>query len=127
MTVGILGGTGSGKSTLVQLIPRLYDVTEGTLKVGGIDVRKYDLEVLRDNVAMVLQKNTLFSVTIRELAPGKCKISLRTDPADLNASTVCALLGGGGHAAASGATVSADVEETKRVILDAIHQVRNGN
>ena len=65
-TVGILGSTGSSKSTLVQLIPRLYDVSEGTLKVGGIDVRNYDLEVLRDNVAMVLQKNTLFSGTIRE-------------------------------------------------------------
>ena len=65
-TVGILGATGSSKSTLVQLIPRLYDVTEGTLKVGGVDVRKYDLEVLRDNVAMVLQKNTLFSGTIKE-------------------------------------------------------------
>jgi ABC-type multidrug transport system fused ATPase/permease subunit len=65
-TVGILGATGSSKSTLVQLIPRLYDVSEGTLKVGGIDVRKYDLEVLRDNVAMVLQKNVLFSGTIKE-------------------------------------------------------------
>ena len=65
-TVGILGSTGSSKSTLVQLIPRLYDVSEGTLKVGGIDVRKYDLETLRDNVAMVLQKNTLFSGTIKE-------------------------------------------------------------
>ena len=65
-TVGILGSTGSSKSTLVQLIPRLYDVTEGKLKVGGVDVRDYDLEVLRDNVAMVLQKNTLFSGTIRE-------------------------------------------------------------
>ena len=65
-TVGILGGTGSSKSTLVQLIPRLYDVSEGTLKVGGIDVRKYDLETLRDNVAMVLQKNVLFSGTIKE-------------------------------------------------------------
>ena len=65
-TVGILGGTGSSKSTLVQLIPRLYDVSEGCLKVGGIDVRNYDLEVLRDNVAMVLQKNVLFSGTIRE-------------------------------------------------------------
>ena len=65
-TVGIIGGTGSSKSTLVQLIPRLYDVTEGTLKVGGIDVRQYDLEVLRDNVAMVLQKNELFSGTIKE-------------------------------------------------------------
>ena len=65
-TVGILGGTGSSKSTLVQLIPRLYDVTEGTLSVGGIDVRKYDLQVLRDQVAMVLQKNELFSGTIKE-------------------------------------------------------------
>ena len=65
-TVGILGATGSSKSTLVQLIPRLYDVTGGSLKVGGVDVRDYDLEVLRDNVAMVLQKNTLFSGTIKE-------------------------------------------------------------
>ena len=65
-TVGILGSTGSSKSTLVQLIPRLYDVSEGVLKVGGIDVRKYDLQTLRDNVAMVLQKNTLFSGTIKE-------------------------------------------------------------
>ena len=65
-TVGILGGTGSSKSTMVQLIPRLYDVSEGSLKVGGIDVRKYDLEVLRDNVAMVLQKNELFSGTIKQ-------------------------------------------------------------
>ena len=65
-TVGILGSTGSSKSTLVQLIPRLYDVSEGVLKVGGIDVRNYDLEVLRDNVAMVLQKNVLFSGTIKE-------------------------------------------------------------
>ena len=65
-TVGILGSTGSGKTTLVQLIPRLYDVSEGTLKVGGVDVKDYDLEVLRDNVAMVLQKNVLFSGTIRE-------------------------------------------------------------
>ena len=65
-TVGILGGTGSSKTTLVQLIPRLYDVSEGALKVGGRDVRKYDLDALRDNVAMVLQKNVLFSGTIRE-------------------------------------------------------------
>ena len=65
-TVGILGGTGSSKSTMVQLIPRLYDVTEGTLLVGGVDVRNYDLEVLRDNVAMVLQKNVLFSGSIKE-------------------------------------------------------------
>lgn len=67
------------------------------------------------------------SVTIRELAPGKNKISLRTDPNWLNASTTCALLGGGGHAAASGATVDAGVEETKRVILDAIHKVKYGS
>ena len=65
-TVGILGGTGSSKSTLVQLIPRLYDVTGGCIKVGGVDVRKYDLEVLRDNVAMVLQKNVLFSGSIKD-------------------------------------------------------------
>ena len=65
-TVGILGGTGSGKTTLVQLIPRLYDVSEGSLKVGGRDVREYDLQALRDNVAMVLQKNVLFSGTIKE-------------------------------------------------------------
>ena len=65
-TVGILGGTGSSKTTMVQLIPRLYDVTEGTLKVGGVDVRNYNLEVLRDNVAMVLQKNVLFSGSIKE-------------------------------------------------------------
>ena len=65
-TVGILGATGSSKSTLVQLLPRLYDVTAGSLKVGGVDVRNYDLEVLRDNVAMVLQKNTLFTGTIKE-------------------------------------------------------------
>ena len=65
-TVGILGSTGSSKTTLVQLIPRLYDVSEGVLKVGGIDVRNYDLEVLRDQVAMVLQKNELFSGSIKE-------------------------------------------------------------
>ena len=65
-TVGILGGTGAGKTTLVQLIPRLYDVTEGSLKVGGVDVRDYDLEILRGAVSMVLQKNELFSGTIRE-------------------------------------------------------------
>lgn len=65
-TVGILGGTGASKTTLVQLIPRLYDVTVGTVKVGGINVREYDLEVLRNEVAMVLQKNTLFSGTIKE-------------------------------------------------------------
>ncbi|MBR3791317.1 MAG: ABC transporter ATP-binding protein [Clostridia bacterium] len=66
MTVGILGGTGSGKSSLVQLIPRLYDVCEGEVLVGGRDVREYDLDTLRNSVAMVLQKNMLFSGTIKE-------------------------------------------------------------
>ena len=65
-TVGILGGTGSSKSTLVQLIPRLYDVTEGSVKVGGVDVREYDLDALRSAVSMVLQKNELFSGSIKE-------------------------------------------------------------
>ena len=65
-TVGIIGGTGSSKSSLVQLIPRLYDVTGGSVTVGGVDVRNYDLQTLRHSVAMVLQKNTLFSGTIKE-------------------------------------------------------------
>ena len=65
-TVGIIGGTGSSKSTLVQLIPRLYEATKGKVKVGGVDVRDYDIESLRDSVAMVLQKNVLFSGTISE-------------------------------------------------------------
>ena len=65
-TIGIVGGTGSSKSTLVQLIPRLYDATEGVVKVSGHDVKEYDLEALRNSVAMVLQKNVLFSGTIRE-------------------------------------------------------------
>ena len=66
MTVGILGGTGSSKSSLVQLIPRLYDVSVGSVRVGGTDVRKYDIETLRGAVAMVLQKNMLFAGTIKE-------------------------------------------------------------
>ncbi|MGG7057689.1 ABC transporter ATP-binding protein [Clostridium nigeriense] len=65
-TIGIIGGTGSAKSTLVQLIPRLYDVTSGSVKVGGVDVKKYDIETLRNAVSMVLQKNVLFSGTIKE-------------------------------------------------------------
>ena len=65
-TIGIIGSTGSSKTTFVQLIPRLYDVTTGTLKVGGIDVREYDLDTLRNEVAMVLQKNILFSGTIKD-------------------------------------------------------------
>ncbi len=66
MTVGIIGGTGSSKSSLVQLIPRLYDVTDGAVYVGGVDVREYDIKTLRDSVAMVLQKNQLFSGTIKD-------------------------------------------------------------
>ncbi|MCH5199190.1 MAG: ABC transporter ATP-binding protein [Oscillospiraceae bacterium] len=65
-TVGVIGGTGVGKTTLIQLISRLYDVTEGAVKVGGVDVRSYDLDTLRNNVAVVLQKNVLFSGTIKE-------------------------------------------------------------
>ena len=65
-TIGIIGGIGSGKSTFVSLIPRLYDITEGSLKVGGVDVREYDMNVLRTEVAMVLQKNVLFSGTIKD-------------------------------------------------------------
>lgn len=65
-TVGIIGGTGTGKSSLVSLIPRLYDVTKGRVTVGGVDVRRYDLDTLRNSVAMVLQKNVLFSGTIKE-------------------------------------------------------------
>lgn len=65
-TIGIIGGTGSAKSSLVQLIPRLYDVTSGAVLVGGVDVREYDMETLRDEVSMVLQKNVLFSGTIKE-------------------------------------------------------------
>ena len=64
--VGILGGTGSGKSSLVQLIPRLYDATEGTVRIGGEDAKAYDLTALRNEVAMVLQKNELFSGTIKD-------------------------------------------------------------
>ena len=66
MTVGILGGTGSGKTTLIQLIPRLYDVTGGSVKVGGVDVRDYDLDTLRGAVSVVLQKNQLFSGTVKD-------------------------------------------------------------
>jgi ATP-binding cassette subfamily B protein len=66
MTVGILGGTGAGKTTMIQLIPRLYEATEGTVRVGGIDVKNYDMATLRDAVGIVLQKNQLFSGTIRD-------------------------------------------------------------
>lgn len=64
--MGIIGGTGAAKTTLVQLIPRLYDATEGTVRVGGRDVRGYDVNALRDAVGIVLQKNLLFSGTIRD-------------------------------------------------------------
>ena len=69
-TIGIIGGTGSSKSSLIQLISRLYDVTEGAVKVGGVDVRDYDLDTLRNQVAVVLQKNILFSGTIRKISAG---------------------------------------------------------
>ena len=75
-TIGIIGGTGSSKSSLVQLIPRLYDVTEGCVLVGDVDVRDYDIESLRNEVAMVLQKNVLFSGTIKENLRWGCR-SLR--------------------------------------------------
>ena len=66
MSVGVIGGTGSSKTSLIQLISRLYDVTEGSVLVGGVDVRRYDLQALRNQVAVVLQKNVLFSGTIKE-------------------------------------------------------------
>ena len=85
-TVGIIGGTGSSKSTFVQLIPRLYDVTDGSITVGGVDVRDYDLETLRNEVAMVLQKNVLFSGTIKDnIRWGKA------DATDEEIARVCAL------------------------------------
>lgn len=89
-TVGIIGGTGSSKSSLVQLIPRLYDVSEGTLKVGGLDVRQYDIESLRNEVAMVLQKNELFSGTIKENLRWGCE-----DASDEELIRVCKLAAGG--------------------------------
>lgn len=85
-TVGIIGGTGSSKSSLVQLIPRLYDATDGRVLVGGIDVKNYDLNALRDNVAMVLQKNVLFSGTIKENLRWGCK-----DASDEEIIRVCRL------------------------------------
>ena len=81
-----------------------------------------DLEDIANFVGQV--EGVKNAVTIRELAPGRCKISLRTDPDLLNANHVCALLGGGGHAAASGATVEGTVQQTKAAVLDAIHQVQ---
>lgn len=85
-TIGIIGSTGSAKSTLVQLIPRLYDVTAGRIRVGGVDVREYGLETLRDQVAMVLQQNVLFSGTIRENLRWGSK-----DADDANLVRVCKL------------------------------------
>ena len=72
-TIGIIGGTGSSKSSLIQLISRLYDVTEGSVKVGGRDVREYDLETLRDQVAVVLQKTSCFPVRSRKTCAGQQK------------------------------------------------------
>ena len=85
-TVGVIGGTGSGKSTLVSLIPRLYDTTFGKVIVGGLDVRDYDIEILRNEVAMVLQKNTLFSGTIKENLRWGCE-----DASDEELVRVCKL------------------------------------
>jgi ATP-binding cassette subfamily B protein len=75
-TVGIIGGTGSSKSSLVQLIPRLYDVTEGSVKVGGVDVRDYDIRTLRNEVAMVLQKNVLFSGPLKKTYAGAMRMRM---------------------------------------------------
>lgn len=72
-TLGIIGGTGSSKSSLVQLIPRLYDVTSGSLTLGGVDVRKYDLDTLRNAVAMVLQKMNCFPAPLRKTCAGATK------------------------------------------------------
>ena len=83
-TIGIIGGTGSSKSSLIQLIPRLYDTTEGVVKVGGKDVKSYDLETLRDKVAVVLQKNVLFSGTIKENLRWGCE-----DASDEEIESVC--------------------------------------
>ena len=85
-TIGIIGGTGSSKSSLVQLIPRLYDATDGRVLVGGVDVKDYDINALRDNVAMVLQKNVLFSGTIKENLRWGCK-----DASDEDIIRVCKL------------------------------------
>ena len=107
---------------------QLYD--QGTIAVAALTLNMMaavgaDERDAEDIAALVGQlEGVRTSVTIRELAPGRCKISLRTDPDDLNASTVCALMGGGGHAAASGATLDLPVEETRAAVLDAIHQVK---
>lgn len=92
--------------------------------MASLDATERDAE---DIAALVGQlEGVKTGVTIRELAPGTCKLSVRTDPSDLNASQVCALLGGGGHAAASGATVEGSVDEAKAAVLAAIHQVKDG-
>ena len=85
MTVGIVGGTGSAKSSLVQLVPRLYDVSKGSLKVGGVDVRDYDLVTLRDQVAMVLQKNICSPVPSPKTCVGATRRHRRGDPPRLPA------------------------------------------
>ena len=73
-TIGVIGTTGSAKTTLVQLIPRLYDATKGTVRVGGVDVRDYDLTALRDSVNITLQKNVLFSGTVRDNLNGEIQM-----------------------------------------------------
>ncbi len=92
--------------------------------MAALDATERDAEDIASLIGQL--ENVKTGVTLRELAPGKCKLSVRTDPADLNASKVCALLGGGGHAAASGATVDGTVAEAKAAILAAIHQVKYG-
>ena len=109
---------------------KLYD--NGTIAVGAVTLAMMEslhaTERDADDISALLgqMEGVLTAVTIRELRPGHCKISVRTDPADLNASKVCGLLGGGGHAAASGAELDADVEETRRRVLEAIHTVKEG-
>ena len=109
----------SGASNDIEQATRLARAMVAQL---GADER--DLEDIASFVGQV--EGVKNAITIRELRPGTCKLSLRTDPEVLNASRVCALLGGGGHAAASGATVEGSVEEAKRAILWAIEQVRHG-
>lgn len=118
LEAAILGGMELHDGGLVAIATITLDM------MNSIGATQNDTEDIANLVGAL--EGVKASVTIRELAPGRNKISLRTDPNYLNASTTCALLGGGGHAAASGATVATGVAETKRVILDAIHKVKNG-
>ena len=109
---------------------QFYD--NGTIVVGAVTLSMMDslqaTERDAEDIAALLGQieGVKTSVTLREQTPSRCKISLRTDPKDLNASTVCGMLGGGGHASAAGATVHAPVEETIRQVLEAIHKVKEG-